>query len=112
MKKKEKEKESCNAGDPGLIPALGRYPGEGNDYPHLIFGWRIQWKDEAGGYSPWSCRNGHDWATNAFSSKLFLVIFKLLVFILIITGDKQRKCFLIAYYVPGWVLRVFPTLLI
>ena len=27
-------KESvCNAGDPGLIPGLGRYPGEGNSNP-------------------------------------------------------------------------------
>ena len=27
-------KESiCNAGDPGLIPGLGRSPGEGNYYP-------------------------------------------------------------------------------
>ena len=27
-------KESvCNAGDPGLIPGLGRSPGEGNGYP-------------------------------------------------------------------------------
>ena len=27
-------KESvCSAGDPGLIPWLGRYPGEGNDNP-------------------------------------------------------------------------------
>ena len=27
-------KESfCNAGDPGSIPRLGRYPGEGNGYP-------------------------------------------------------------------------------
>ena len=24
---------SCNAGDPGSIPGLGRYPGEGNGYP-------------------------------------------------------------------------------
>ena len=23
----------CNSGDPGLIPRLGRSPGEGNDYP-------------------------------------------------------------------------------
>ena len=23
---------ACNAGDPGLIPGLGRSPGEGNDY--------------------------------------------------------------------------------
>ena len=28
------DKEStCNAGDPGLIPGLGRFPGEGNGYP-------------------------------------------------------------------------------
>ena len=24
---------ACDAGDPGLIPGLGRSPGEGNDYP-------------------------------------------------------------------------------
>ena len=24
---------ACNAGDPGLIPGLGRSPGEGNGYP-------------------------------------------------------------------------------
>ena len=24
---------ACNAGDPGLIPGLGRFPGEGNDNP-------------------------------------------------------------------------------
>ena len=28
------DKESaCSAGDPGLIPGLGRFPGEGNGYP-------------------------------------------------------------------------------
>ena len=32
-------KESpCNAGDPGLIPGLGRSPGEGIDYP-LQYSW-------------------------------------------------------------------------
>ena len=24
---------ACSAGDPGLIPGLGRFPGEGNGYP-------------------------------------------------------------------------------
>ena len=24
---------ACNAGEPGLIPGLGRSPGEGNSYP-------------------------------------------------------------------------------
>ena len=27
------EEYACNAGDPGLIPGLGRSPGEGNGYP-------------------------------------------------------------------------------
>ena len=27
------KESACNAGDPGLIPGLGRYPGEGNGYP-------------------------------------------------------------------------------
>ena len=26
-------KDACNAGDQGLIPELGRFPGEGNGYP-------------------------------------------------------------------------------
>ena len=29
----ESEKSACNAGYPGLIPGLGRSPGEGNGYP-------------------------------------------------------------------------------
>ena len=29
---------TCNAGDPILIPGLGRYPGEGKDYPLQYFG--------------------------------------------------------------------------
>ena len=27
------KESACNAGDPGLIPGLGRFPGEGNDNP-------------------------------------------------------------------------------
>ena len=27
------KESACNAGDPGLIPGLGRFPGEGNRYP-------------------------------------------------------------------------------
>ena len=32
---------TCNAGDPGSIPRLGRNPGEGNGYPFQHFAWRI-----------------------------------------------------------------------
>ena len=29
----DSKESACSAGDPGLIPWLGRYPGEGNDNP-------------------------------------------------------------------------------
>ena len=32
------KESTCNAGDPGSIPGLGRSTGEGNDYP-LQFSW-------------------------------------------------------------------------
>ena len=32
------KKSTCNAGDPGLIPGLGRFPGEGIGYP-LLYSW-------------------------------------------------------------------------
>ena len=32
------KESACNAGDPGLIPGLGRYPGEGTGYP-LLYSW-------------------------------------------------------------------------
>ena len=32
---------ACNTGDPGSIPGLGRYPGEGNGNPLHIVSWRI-----------------------------------------------------------------------
>ena len=31
------KESSCHAGDPGLIPGLGRSPGEGNGYPTPVF---------------------------------------------------------------------------
>ena len=36
----------CNAGDLGLIPVLGRFPGEGNSYPLHILAWRIPRTEE------------------------------------------------------------------
>ena len=40
---------TCNAGDSGLIPGLGRFPGEGTGNP--VF---CPWTEEPGG--PWGCR--------------------------------------------------------
>ena len=62
-------KESAwNKGDPGLIPGLGRSPGEGNDHPlqysclenthrqRSLVGYRLWWR-----------RVGHDWVTNTYA---------------------------------------------
>ena len=32
------KESACNAGDPGLIPGLGRSAGEGTGYPHRVLG--------------------------------------------------------------------------
>ena len=37
------KESACNAGDLGLIPGLGRSPGEGKGYPLRILAWRISW---------------------------------------------------------------------
>ena len=38
------DKESaCNAGDPGSIPGLGRFPGEGKGYPFQYSGLENSW---------------------------------------------------------------------
>ena len=50
-----------NAGDPGLIPGLGRPPGEGNGTPLSIPVWKIPWTEESYGLqSIGSQRVGHD----------------------------------------------------
>ena len=41
---------ACNAGNPGLVPGLGRSPGEGNGYPlHYSCLKRISWTEEPSG---------------------------------------------------------------
>ena len=60
---------ACNAGDPGLIPGLGRSPEEGNGYPLQYSGlensmdrgvWQVM-------DSPWvSQKVRHNWATFFF----------------------------------------------
>ena len=50
-----------NAGDAGLIPGLGRSPGEENG---SILAWEIPWTEEPGGVQSRHCkRAGHDLAT-------------------------------------------------
>ena len=40
---------ACNSGDSGLIPGLGRSPGEGNGNHSTILAWTIPWREEPGG---------------------------------------------------------------
>ena len=53
-----KKKLACNAGDPGLIPRLGRSPEEGNGNPLRILAWRIPWTEEPGGLQ---CTGSQSW---------------------------------------------------
>ena len=39
---------ACYAGDLGLIPGLGKSPGEGNGYHSSILAWEIPWTEEPG----------------------------------------------------------------
>ena len=45
------KESACNAGHPGLIPGLGRFPGEGNgntlQYSCLV-AWETRWTGEPG----------------------------------------------------------------
>ena len=51
----------CNAGDPGLIPELGRSPREGNGNHSSTLAWKIPWTEESGRLeSMGSQRVGHD----------------------------------------------------
>ena len=50
---------TCNAGDPGSIPGLGRSPGEGKGYP-------LKYTGEFHGQSMGSQRVGQGWATFNF----------------------------------------------
>ena len=56
---------ACNAGDPGLIPGLGR-PLEKEMATHSsLLAWRIPWTEEPGGLQSTGLqRVGHDWATS------------------------------------------------
>ena len=44
------KQSTCDAGDMGSTPGLGRFPGEENGNPLLhILAWKIPWTEEPGG---------------------------------------------------------------
>ena len=59
------KESTCQAGDMGLIPGLGRSPGERNSNP-LQYSCLRNLMDR--GYNPWGRRVRHDWATKQQSS--------------------------------------------
>ena len=46
------KESTCNVGDMGTIPGLGRYPGGGKDTHSCILAWRIPWIEWPGGLLP------------------------------------------------------------
>ena len=56
---------ACNAGDPGLIPGLGRSSGEGNGNCSSTLAWKIPWMKGPGRLQFMGLqRVRHDWATS------------------------------------------------
>ena len=51
---------TCNVGDLGSIPGLGRSPGKGHSNPHSILAWNPHGQRSLAGYSPWGHRVRHD----------------------------------------------------
>ena len=45
----DSKESACNAGDPGLIPGMGRSSGEGNGNSLQYTSWEIPWTEEPGG---------------------------------------------------------------
>ena len=55
------KESACSAGDLGLIPGLGRFPGEEMATHSSILAWKISWTEEPDGLqSMGSQRVGHD----------------------------------------------------
>ena len=52
---------ACSAGDLGLIPGVGRCPGEGHGNPLHVLAWRIPWTEEPG-MSIESQKVRHNWS--------------------------------------------------
>ena len=51
----DSKESTCNKGDLGSIPGLGRSPGEGKGYPLQYSG-----LENSVDYSPWGRKVGHD----------------------------------------------------
>ena len=57
------KESACNAGNLGLIPGLGRYPGEGNATHSSIPAGKTPWTESLAGHSPWDLKS-QTWFSN------------------------------------------------
>ena len=48
MSGSDSRESTCNMGDLGLIPELGRSPGGGHGNPLDVLAWRVPWTEEPG----------------------------------------------------------------
>ena len=65
----DSKESTCNAGDPGSIPGLGRSLPWRREWPPtpVFLPGEFHGQRSLEGYSPWSHRVGHDWVTNTFT---------------------------------------------
>ena len=96
---------ACTAGDLSLIPALGRSPGEGNDYT-LQYSCLENSHGQRSlmGYSPWGCREldvTEHTHKNCYYLKKWTIIFKNVCFLFAISccPDIVNFCPCLLYWV-------------
>ena len=64
------KESTCNAGDAGSIPGLGRSPGGGHGCPLQYSCWKIPWTEDPGGLqSMGSQRIGHDSSVQVYQQE-------------------------------------------
>ena len=69
---KKTKKSACDAGNPSLIPGLGRSPGQGHGNPLQYSCLKIPWIEEPGGLQSLDLqRGGHNRVTNTVTFKSF-----------------------------------------
>ena len=71
------KKPLANAGDAGLIPGLGRSPGEANGNPCSVLTWKIPCTEEAGRLQTMGSRKRHNLATRTTMLKSMQLNYKL-----------------------------------
>ena len=93
----DSKESTCNVGDLGLIPGLGRSPGGGQATHSSILAWRISWTEEPGRLQSLVLqRVRHDWATKhcTFLSILFLTFTEM--------GLTNENCIYLRYMYTQW----------